>query len=110
MDYTLPPEYRLLQRTMREFVEQEIAPIAAQIDADDRTPPWLIGRMAEAGLFGLPFATKYGGGGTGEIGYCIAMEEIARASSAIGVILGAHIGIGSGAIYIDANEEQRAHY
>ena len=66
--------------------------------------------MADAGLFGLPFPTKYGGGGAGEMGYCILMEEIARASSAIGVIVGAHIGIGSGAIYLDGSEEQKAHY
>ena len=57
MDYTLPAEYRLLQRTIREFVETEIVPVAAQIDLEDRTPPWLIRRMADAGFFGLPFPT-----------------------------------------------------
>ncbi len=85
-------------------------PIAAQIDREDRTPPWLIGRMAEAGLFGLPFATRYGGGGLGEMGYCILMEEVARASSAVGVIIGAHIGIGTGAIYVDGTDAQKARY
>lgn len=110
MDYRLPPEYRLLQRTLREFVAAEIAPIAAQIDLEDRTPPWLIARMAAAGLFGLPFPTEYGGGGAGELGYCLMMEEIARASSAVGVIVGAHIGIGGGAIYVDASPEQKARY
>lgn len=110
MDYTLPAEYRLLQRTVREFVEAEIVPIAEQIDREDRTPQLLICRMAEAGMFGLPFSTKYGGGGAGELGYCVLMEEIARASSAVGVILGAHIGIGSGAIYIDGSEEQKQKY
>jgi acyl-CoA dehydrogenase len=110
MDYTLAPEYRLLQRTIREFVDAEIAPIAAQIDHEDRTPQSLICKMAAAGLFGLPFSTRYGGGGAGEIGYCILMEEIARASSAVGVIIGAHIGIGAGAIYIDGSAEQKARY
>ncbi|MGI8588082.1 MAG: acyl-CoA dehydrogenase family protein [Chloroflexia bacterium] len=110
MDYTLPAEYRLLQRTIREFVEAEIVPIAEQIDREDRTPQSLICKMAEAGMFGLPFSTKYGGGGAGELGYCVLMEEITRASSAVGVILGAHIGIGSGAIYIDGSEEQKQKY
>ena len=110
MDYTLAPEYRLLQRTIREFVDTEIAPVAAQIDLEDRTPPWLIQRMAEAGFFGLPFPTKYGGGGAGELGYCILMEEISRISSAVSVIVGAHIGIGTGALYMDGNEEQKARY
>ena len=110
MDYTLPPEYRMLQRTIREFVDAEIAPIAAQIDRDDCTPPSLVRKMAQAGMFGLPFSTKYGGGGAGELGYCIMMEEIARASSAVGVIVGAHIGIGGGAIYIDGSEEQKQRY
>jgi alkylation response protein AidB-like acyl-CoA dehydrogenase len=110
MDYTLPPEYRMLQRTIREFVDAEIAPIAAQIDREDCTPPSLVRKMAQAGMFGLPFSTKYGGGGAGELGYCIMMEEIARASSAVGVIVGAHIGIGGGAIYIDGSEEQKQHY
>jgi alkylation response protein AidB-like acyl-CoA dehydrogenase len=110
MDYTLPPEYRMLQRTIREFVDAEIAPIAAQIDREDCTPPSLVRKMAQAGMFGLPFSTKYGGGGAGELGYCIMMEEFARASSAVGVIVGAHIGIGGGAIYIDGSEEQKQHY
>ena len=110
MDYTLPPEYRMLQRTIREFVDAEIAPIAAQIDRDDCTPPSLVRKMAQAGMFGLPFSTKYGGGGAGELGYCIMMEDIARASSAVGVIVGAHIGIGGGAIYIDGSEEQKQRY
>jgi alkylation response protein AidB-like acyl-CoA dehydrogenase len=110
MDYTLPPEYRMLQRTIREFVDAEIAPIAAQIDREDCTPPSLVRKMAQAGMFGLPFSTKYGGSGAGELGYCIMMEEIARASSAVGVIVGAHIGIGGGAIYIDGSEEQKQHY
>jgi alkylation response protein AidB-like acyl-CoA dehydrogenase len=110
MDYTLPPEYRMLQRTIREFVDAEIAPIAAQIDREDCTPPSLVRKMTQAGMFGLPFSTKYGGGGAGELGYCIMMEEIARASSAVGVIVGAHIGIGGGAIYIDGSEEQKQHY
>ncbi|HUS16418.1 MAG TPA: acyl-CoA dehydrogenase family protein [Chloroflexia bacterium] len=110
MDYTLPPEYRLLQRGIREFIDAEVAPIAAQIDRDDCTPPSLVRKMADAGLFGLPFSTKYGGGGAGELGYCILMEEISRASSSVGVIVGAHIGIGGGAIYLDGSEEQKQKY
>src|SRR6476646_3643903 len=110
MDFTLPPEYRLLQRSLREFIDAEVGPVAAQLDVEDKTPPELVCKMAAAGLFGLPFSTKYGGGGAGEIGYCILMEEIARASSAVGVIIGAHIGIGGGAIYLDGSEEQKARY
>lgn len=110
MDYTLPPEYRLLQRTIREFVDAEIAPIAAQMDADDHIPQSLIRKMGAAGFFGLPFAPKYGGGGAGELGYCLLMEEVARASSAIGVTIGAHIGIGGGAIYIDGSAAQKEQY
>ena len=110
MDFTLPPEYRLLQRSIREFVEAEIAPVVEQIDVEDKTPPEVIRKMAEAGLFGLPFASKYGGGGAGELGYCILMEEMARHSSAIGVIVGAHIGIGAGAFYLDGTEAQREQY
>src|ERR687887_277522 len=103
MDYTLPPEYRLLQRTIREFVEGEVAPIAAQIDREDRTPQELVEKLAASGIFGLPFPREYGGGGAGELGYCLLMEEISRHSSAVGVIIGAHIGIGTGAIYVDGN-------
>ena len=110
MDFTLPPEYRLLQRSLREFVDAEIAPGAAQLDVEDRTPDALIRKLAAAGLFGLPFPTKYGGGGAGELGYCILMEEIARHSSAVGVIIGAHIGIGAGAFYLDGTEAQREKY
>ena len=55
MDYTLAPEYRLLQRTIREFVDAEIAPIAAQIDAEDHIPQSLIRKMGDGRLFRLAF-------------------------------------------------------
>ena len=59
---------------------------------------------------GVPFPQKYGGMGGGEIGYCILMEELGRVCSSTATIIGAHIGIGAMAIYLDGTEEQKQKY
>ena len=76
MDFSFPKEYELFGRRVREFAKNEVVPIAAEIDRDERVPMETIKKAAKLGLMGVPFPQKYGGAGAGEIGYCIFMEEI----------------------------------
>jgi butyryl-CoA dehydrogenase len=110
MDFTFPKEYQLLRRMIREFAQNEIAPIARKIDEVEEIPRELIDKMARLGLLGAPFPQKYGGMGAGVTGYCILMEEIDRVCGSTVTFLGTHIGIGAMAIHVDGNEEQKEKY
>ncbi|MFQ6016313.1 MAG: acyl-CoA dehydrogenase family protein, partial [Anaerolineae bacterium] len=110
MDFTISKEHRLLQRKVREFAQSEIAPLAHQIDEEKEIPQQLIQKMARLGLLGIPFPQEYGGSGAGEVGYCLMTEEIGKASTSVAALLGAHIGIGATAIYLDGTEEQKQKY
>jgi alkylation response protein AidB-like acyl-CoA dehydrogenase len=110
MDFTLPKEYQLLRRMIREFAQKEVAPIARRIDEEEETPRELIDKAAELGLLGVPFPQKYGGMGAGEMGYCIALEELNKVCGSLAVIIGAHIGIGAVAIHLDGSEELKEKY
>jgi acyl-CoA dehydrogenase len=110
MDFDLKPEHQALRRFIREFVQEEIKPLAKQIDRTSIVPDELLKKAAAAGLFGIPFSQKYGGMGAGETGYCILMEELARADASTTAIIGAHTGIGAMAMYLDGTEELKRRY
>ncbi|MBI3817051.1 MAG: acyl-CoA dehydrogenase family protein [Planctomycetes bacterium] len=107
MDFTFSPEIEILREMVRQFTDQEIRPIAAEIDEKHEVPRSLIKKMAEIGMFGIPFPEEYGGGGLGETGYVVAAEEITRACFSTAVTLGASTSIGAMAIYLGGNESQK---
>ena len=110
MDFTFPKEYQLFRRMVREFAENEVRPLAARIDREHRVPFETLKKAAELGLLGVPFPQEYGGMGGGETGYCILMEELGRVCTSTATVIGAHIGIGAMAIYLDGTEEQKQKY
>jgi len=110
MDFSFAPEYELFRRMVREFAQNEVAPLAEEIDRDERVPWETIKKAAKIGLFGVPFPQKYGGAGGGEIGYCILMEEINKVCASTATVIGAHTGIGAMAFYLDGTEEQKQKY
>jgi len=110
MDFTFSPEHEALRRMIREFAENEVAPLAAELDREHKVPFETMRKLGEIGLLGVCFPQEYGGMGAGETGYCILMEELARVCANTAVNVGAHIGIGAMAIYLDGNEEQKRKY
>lgn len=110
MDFAFSPEHEALRRMVREFAENEVAPIAAEIDREHRVPVELMRKLGETGLLGVCFPQEYGGMGAGETGYCILMEELGRVCTSTATNVGAHIGIGAMAIHLDGNEEQKRRY
>ena len=107
MDFSLPKEYQLFLRMVRDFTAREIQPLAAIIDREHRVPFETIAKAAQLGLMGVPFPQEYGGMGGGELGYCILMEEVNRVCTSTATIIGAHTGIGAMAIYLDGTEAQK---
>ncbi len=110
MDFSLPKEYQLLRKTIREFVDREVRPRASEMEAKGEMDMDLVRKLGEAGLLGVPFPQKYGGGGAGEMGYTILMEELAKACTSTSTTVGAHIGIGAMAIYLEGTPEQKEKY
>jgi alkylation response protein AidB-like acyl-CoA dehydrogenase len=110
MNYDLPPEYNALRRMIREFCEEEIKPLAHHIDESGVVESDLLRRMGALGFLGVPFPREYGGMGAGELGYCIMMEELNRASPSVATIIGAHIGIGVMSMYLDGSKALKDKY
>ncbi|MBN1977183.1 MAG: acyl-CoA dehydrogenase family protein, partial [Anaerolineae bacterium] len=110
MDFTFAPEHQALRRLIREFAENEVEPLAAEIDREGRVPFETLREMGRIGLLGVCFPQAYGGMGAGEIGYCILMEELGRVCTSTATSVGAHIGIGAMSIYLDGTEEQKHKY
>jgi alkylation response protein AidB-like acyl-CoA dehydrogenase len=107
LEFKLTDEQIMLKETVKDFTTNEIKPIAAKIDSEGKIPPELIKKMAELGFLGISFPEEYGGGGFGEIGYCIMQEEISRGCMSTATFIGAHQSIGTNAIYNGASEEQK---
>ena len=89
MDFQLTEEHELIRNMVKEFVEEHIKPIAAEIDANHRFPSESIAPMAELGLFGFTLPEQYGGNESDSLSYVIASEEIAKVSASHVMILGA---------------------
>jgi len=110
LNFELPEDLKLLKRSLREFVEKELWPVTNQVEDSDEIPTSTITKMKDMGLFGLPFAEEYGGAGVGELGYCVALEELGRASAAFSNLLGAHCSIGAMAMHLDGSKELKERY
>ncbi|HIC95503.1 TPA: acyl-CoA dehydrogenase [Candidatus Bipolaricaulota bacterium] len=110
IEFEFTEEQNLLRRSVREFVNERIKPLAAKIDEEDHIPEELIEEMGELGYFGAVVPEEYGGSGFGELGYCIVVEELSRGSSAVAVLLGAHESLAETAILIGGTEEQKKKY
>ena len=110
MDFQLTDEHLLIKQTVREFAEKEIAPRAEEIDATDEFPHDLFKRMGELGIFGLPFDEKYGGSGGDYLEQVIALEEVARVSGTLAIILDVQTSLCSEPLYLFGTEEQKMKY
>ncbi len=109
MDFDLPKEAKLIQRTVREFAEQVVAPLVPHMEETDEFPAPLIRQMGDLGLLGLVTPTEYGGSNMGYLARMIAVEEISRVSAATGICLQVHH-MQVGALTEFGSEAQKAKY
>ena len=110
MDFTLPEELQLLQRSVRSFVEDKLVPYAETIEREDRIPQEVIAAMAGMGLFGIGFREEVGGQGFGKLGYCVAVEQLARTNASLWNVIGGSAGLCGTAIDIGGPDELRSRY
>lgn len=109
-EFKFTEEQNMLREMVRDFTNNEIKPIAQKIDEEEKIPKELIKKIGELGLLGTAFPTEYGGGGFGEVGYCIQQEEISRACLSTATFIGAHQSIGANAIFLGGSEELKKKY
>jgi short-chain 2-methylacyl-CoA dehydrogenase len=107
MDFDLGDEHRLIQRTVREFATQEVAPVAEELDREKRFPYEIVAKLGELGLMGIPFPQEYGGGGGDSLAYALAVEELTRVDSSVAITLCAHTSLGTQPVYLFGSEEQK---
>ena len=107
MEFDLADHHRLLRDTVRDFAENEIAPVAEELDRTKAFPYDIVRRLGELDLMGIPFPTEYGGGGGDSVAYAIAVEELARVDSSVAITLCAHTSLGTQPIYLFGSEEQK---
>src|SRR5271167_3805688 len=107
MDFDLSPEHELIRRTVREFAEGEVAPVAEELDRTKSFPYEIVAKLGALNLMGIPFPEEYGGGGGDTLAYALAVEELTRVDSSVAITLCAHTSLGTQPIYLFGSEEQK---
>lgn len=110
MDLRFTTEQELVRQMVRQFAENEVKPIAAEIDVTERFPMENVKKMAELGMLGIPFAKEYGGAGGDTISYILTVEELSKACATTGVIVSAHTSLCAAVINDFGTEAQRQKY
>jgi short/branched chain acyl-CoA dehydrogenase len=107
VNFDLTDEQELIRRTVREFAESRVAPVAEDLDRESRFPYDLVAELGELGLMGLPVPEEYGGAGGDTVSYAIAIEELTRIDSSVAITVAAHTSLGTMPILLFGTEEQK---
>jgi len=110
LNFDLGETADMLRESVAAFAARELAPLAAEIDREDRFPRHLWPKMGELGLHGITVEEDYGGSGLGYLEHVVAMEEVSRASASVGLSYGAHSNLCINQIRRNGTEEQKRRY
>ncbi|SRX94525.1 fatty acid CoA dehydrogenase [Rhodococcus jostii RHA1] [Mycobacterium shimoidei] len=103
----LPDEYQQLAKTVRDFAQSVVAPVAARHDAEHSFPYEVVEGMAEMGLFGLPFPEEFGGMGGDYFALCLALEELGKVDQSVAITLEAGVSLGAMPVYRFGTDAQK---
>jgi short-chain 2-methylacyl-CoA dehydrogenase len=107
VDFELTSEQQAIRDTCRDFAREVVAPAAVELDRESKFGYDVVRQMGELGLFGLPFSEEYGGAGGDFLSLCLAIEEISRADTGVGITLEAAVCLGASPIYEFGTKEQK---
>ena len=107
MDFQLTPVQQAVRELCRDFAREVVAPAAEELDREHRFGYDIVRGMGELGLFGLPFSEEYGGAGGDFLSLCLAIEEISRADTGVGITLEAAVCLGAAPIYDFGTKAQK---
>ena len=107
MDFSLSLEHQMTQKTVRDFAQKEVAPVIMDFDRKQEPIPWLLKRMGELGILGLPFPIRYGGQGMDYLSLGLACEELEAVDTSLRVVMSVHVGLCAMTIFQWGTEEQK---
>ncbi|WP_370968386.1 acyl-CoA dehydrogenase family protein [Amycolatopsis sp. cg9] len=107
IDFRLDEEYEALRKTVEDFAHAEVAPVIGELYEKEEFPYAIVAKMAEMGLFGLPFPEEFGGMGGDYFALCLALEELARVDSSVAITLEAGVSLGAMPIFRFGTQEQK---
>jgi alkylation response protein AidB-like acyl-CoA dehydrogenase len=110
MDFALSAQHVEIQRTVRDFAERRIVPVADELERKGEFPHEIIREAAALGLLGVPYPEEIGGTGLDSLAYAITVEELSRASGSVGIIVSAHTSLGCNPIWLAGTDEQKERY
>jgi alkylation response protein AidB-like acyl-CoA dehydrogenase len=107
VNFDLTDEQQDIQRLVRDFAQNEVRPVAEELDREKRFPYEIVEQLGKLGLMGMPFPQEYGGAGTDNVSYAIAVEELTRVDSSVAITMAANTSLGTWPIYAFGTEEQK---
>ncbi|MDQ6682726.1 MAG: acyl-CoA dehydrogenase family protein [Chloroflexota bacterium] len=110
MDFALSPQHEEIRRTVRDFAERRIAPVADELERQGRFPTEIIREAAGLGLLGVPYPEEVGGTGLDSLAYAITVEELARVSGSVAIIVSAHTSLGCNPLFLAGTDAQKERY
>jgi butyryl-CoA dehydrogenase len=110
MDFSLTKEQLLVRKLYRDFAENEVKPLAEEIDEEERFPQETVEKMAKLGMLGIYFPTEYGGAGGDVLSYAMCVEELAKVCGTTAVIVSSHTSLCCAPIFENGTEEQKKKY
>ncbi|MCD8190451.1 MAG: acyl-CoA dehydrogenase family protein, partial [Clostridiales bacterium] len=110
MDFTLSKEQELVQKMYQEFAENEVKPLAQEVDEEERFPEETVKKMAKLGMMGIYFPKEYGGAGADVLSYVMAVEELSKVCGTTGVIVSAHTSLCAAPIFENGTPAQKEKY
>lgn len=110
MDFYVPEELKMLQQTVRRFVEEKLEPISARVEEEDRIPEDIVEEMKRLSLFGLSIPEEYGGLGIGMVGHCLVFEELSKTNFCFRTRISTNNGLGVTGLLLRGTPEQKSRY
>ncbi|MDR1802098.1 MAG: acyl-CoA dehydrogenase [Treponema sp.] len=107
MDFTITKQHELQQRLYRSFAQEEIKPLAHDMDEAEEYSPELLKKMQRNGFFGIPYSAEYGGAGADTLSYVLCMEEVSKVDASTGITISVHTSLCCSCINDFGTEEQK---
>ena len=107
MDFSLTPEHEMTSKMVRDFAQKEIVPVIKEHDRQQEPIPFVLPRMGELGILGLPFPVRYGGAGIDYIAWGLACEELEAVDTSLRVVMSVHTGLCAMTIFQWGTEQQK---
>jgi alkylation response protein AidB-like acyl-CoA dehydrogenase len=110
MDFSLSTEHQLIQKTVRDFAQKEVYPVIKEYDRKQEPIPWVLKRLGELGILGLPFPVRYGGQGMDYLALGLACEELEAVDTSLRVVMSVHTGLCAMTVFQWGSDEQKQNF